>query len=442
MNKHMINKTAVLACLLLASRAGWAQEAGVEMTGGLQGLQYDLPSGNAKLQAGASLGATYTFPLSQRFGIVTGISAGYYKTKATLKDDVIFVSYAVDDNNSAFHYQARTRGFEETQRFFSAGIPVLLQYHTLGNTQWYVQGGGKLLLPFNGKISSSASSLALAGYYPDQHLTIDELPQHGFGTIQNWKDDKGLELKPAVALSLATGFSFRLSEKLRLYTGVYADYGLNNMKKSGSEDLFVTYAPTGIDNAKTNGVLTMTGKARAMSFGIQVKLGIDTRKRRYEREPEDLPTLVAPLEEPKPEPKPTPPPAEKANTPAPPPPPVAAPSAEERTLIEKSVGFTTVGSTDVPENLKPHLDSVAQTLTDYDNLRVLIIGHTCDIGNDEQNARIGEARAKAVAGYLVAKGVAPDCIDIESAGKTQPLVPNTSEQNRRQNRRVTIRILQ
>ena len=50
-------------------------------------------------------------------------------------------------------------------------------------------------------------------------------------------------------------------------------------------------------------------------------------------------------------------------------------------------------------------------------------------------------RAQATKEYLISKGVAESRITIDSKGETEPLVPNTSKENFKQNRRVEIQIV-
>jgi outer membrane protein OmpA-like peptidoglycan-associated protein len=63
------------------------------------------------------------------------------------------------------------------------------------------------------------------------------------------------------------------------------------------------------------------------------------------------------------------------------------------------------------------------------------------LGTKAVNLSIGLRRAEAAKAYLVAKGVAAERIRTASKGETEPLVPNTSEENRRKNRRVVMKIV-
>jgi outer membrane protein OmpA-like peptidoglycan-associated protein len=89
---------------------------------------------------------------------------------------------------------------------------------------------------------------------------------------------------------------------------------------------------------------------------------------------------------------------------------------------------------------KAVLDDYFNAMTENYALTLAIIGHTCDLGTDEVNLRIGQERADLAKDYLVEKGVAPSRISTFSKGKTEPLFPNNSEENRRKNRRLEIKI--
>src|ERR1700733_11842177 len=208
----MVRKIVGIAvCLTAIITQSGAQELGIELNGGLQGMRYQLQNGQNKQLPGGSLGLSHIFRLSSRWGLRTGVVGGIYRTQATLQDGVVFTSDQVDDAGSAFQYNVKTEGYKEAQRFFVTSIPLLLQYHTAGSTQWYLEAGGKVLVPFNTSIQVSAQQLSLSGYYPDFNLDVSNLPQHGFGALNNWKGSTTSDLKPAAALSAATGLSFTLS---------------------------------------------------------------------------------------------------------------------------------------------------------------------------------------------------------------------------------------
>lgn len=89
------------------------------------------------------------------------------------------------------------------------------------------------------------------------------------------------------------------------------------------------------------------------------------------------------------------------------------------------------------------LDTAGVLLRDYPDLRIRITGHTCDKGTYEANTRIGLQRAQSAKNYLVnSKGINPSRIETATKANEEPRVPNTSEDNRRKNRRVQIEIIE
>ncbi|MDX9750579.1 MAG: OmpA family protein [Flavobacteriales bacterium] len=88
------------------------------------------------------------------------------------------------------------------------------------------------------------------------------------------------------------------------------------------------------------------------------------------------------------------------------------------------------------------LGELVDLMTDFPFLRVEIEGHTDDQGSDAYNDRLSEARARAVADFLIGRKVAASRITAKGYGERQPLVPNTSEEHRAINRRVEFRVVE
>lgn len=73
--------------------------------------------------------------------------------------------------------------------------------------------------------------------------------------------------------------------------------------------------------------------------------------------------------------------------------------------------------------------------------RVQLTGHTDNAGGPAYNQRLGQQRAEAIKRLLVGKGIEAARISTASKGQTQPVDNNTSEEGRRNNRRVELRIV-
>jgi len=68
--------------------------------------------------------------------------------------------------------------------------------------------------------------------------------------------------------------------------------------------------------------------------------------------------------------------------------------------------------------------------------RVRVEGHTDSDGSDALNLALSNARAASVGAWLVAHGVSPGRLDPVGCGASDPLVPNTTPENKQRNRRT------
>jgi len=90
--------------------------------------------------------------------------------------------------------------------------------------------------------------------------------------------------------------------------------------------------------------------------------------------------------------------------------------------------------------LKPEAESELQKLYNYlkvhTKLNITINGHTDNVGPAAYNLLLSERRCKAVAEYLLQLGLGRERVRWISHGFNQPLADNSSEEGRRENRRV------
>lgn len=75
------------------------------------------------------------------------------------------------------------------------------------------------------------------------------------------------------------------------------------------------------------------------------------------------------------------------------------------------------------------------------DVRIRVDGHTDSDGAAAYNQGLSERRAAAVKARLVAAGIAADRLEVKGFGESNPVVPNDSSANKRQNRRVELTIL-
>lgn len=87
------------------------------------------------------------------------------------------------------------------------------------------------------------------------------------------------------------------------------------------------------------------------------------------------------------------------------------------------------------------LSKVLKILKRNKEVSIKVIGHTDNNGSKASNRTLSISRCRAVKKYLVTNGIAKKRILIEGKGDSQPLLPNTTDENRIINRRVELRVL-
>ncbi|HRW63893.1 MAG TPA: OmpA family protein [Bacteroidales bacterium] len=90
----------------------------------------------------------------------------------------------------------------------------------------------------------------------------------------------------------------------------------------------------------------------------------------------------------------------------------------------------------------PQLDSVYNFMERNKTVKILISGHTDNYGSEDYNKTLSFRRASSVANYIINKGISDERIIIEGIGEKNPIASNHTEQNRRKNRRIEMKILE
>lgn len=82
------------------------------------------------------------------------------------------------------------------------------------------------------------------------------------------------------------------------------------------------------------------------------------------------------------------------------------------------------------------LAEIAQRLLELPNVQVEVVGHTDDLGPEDENQILSEDRAEAVKDRLIELGVDEARLSARGDGEQFPLVPNDTPENRERNRRI------
>ena len=106
-------------------------------------------------------------------------------------------------------------------------------------------------------------------------------------------------------------------------------------------------------------------------------------------------------------------------------------------IILENIHFDYNKATLLPES-QTTLDLLASKLITYAKAKIKITGHTDNVGEEETNLKLSQARAKSVFDYLIQKGVQANRLSFEGMGETQALKSNDTKAGRALNRRVEI----
>lgn len=114
--------------------------------------------------------------------------------------------------------------------------------------------------------------------------------------------------------------------------------------------------------------------------------------------------------------------------------------SDEKEIIEfafKNLEFETNKSVILKESFES-LNNLAELLLKKKDWKLLLSGHTDNVGNAQDNLILSKNRAKSVQEYLIVKGIDKNRIKIEYFGQAKPIADNETPEGRRKNRRVEI----
>jgi outer membrane protein OmpA-like peptidoglycan-associated protein len=98
------------------------------------------------------------------------------------------------------------------------------------------------------------------------------------------------------------------------------------------------------------------------------------------------------------------------------------------------------GKASLRESYKDDLWKLGNTLKQYPETDLLIVGHTDNVGSESFNEALSKKRAKTVSNELTSTGISKNRIKVKGKGETQPSETNETDLGRSQNRRVEIAI--
>ena len=118
------------------------------------------------------------------------------------------------------------------------------------------------------------------------------------------------------------------------------------------------------------------------------------------------------------------------------------PPAPPTVLTLDSMSLFDSGKAQLKDGSTRAMVNALEMIKSHPNKRILVAGHTDNIGNPDRNLRLSTARAQSVRDWLVdASGIPVTQFAIQGYGDTRPLMENDTDAARAKNRRVEITLV-
>ena len=422
-----------LAGLISFVISGVSAQSGYEFSfyggSGLSALRYDIAVGKMSPAFGGHLGMGYHLFLSPSWSVETGMGLALYNNVFRLNN--FKTNYmTTDPDDVLFEFRVNMSDYEEKRRAVMFQIPLMLQYHFGKKNAYYVAFGGKIGLPLKATYECSGVVFNNSGYYEEEDYEYDSQQFLGLGEYYGKASSGNLNFKTTVFASAETGCKWKLNKHLWLYTGVYLDYGITNSQYT-QPDVFESITDK---------------KITAVAAGVKLRLTINTQKPPPKKAPPRTTSTRPASSTTRPATTPASTTAvlpEKEQEPSGTPAKEEAPQEEiaSQKALLWSVKEYQLSESDITDKQKQELDIIISMLQQDVDSKFYIYGHSCDLGTSAFNDRLCLQRAEKVKAYMLSKGIDESRIlGVASKRDAEPLVPNTSEENRKINRRVEIRL--
>jgi OOP family OmpA-OmpF porin len=109
-------------------------------------------------------------------------------------------------------------------------------------------------------------------------------------------------------------------------------------------------------------------------------------------------------------------------------------------FVLDNVYFDT-GKSSLKASSNKALNDLAEVLKLKNTMVIEIQGHTDNVGTEEANIKLSQARADEVKKYLLGKGIGAERVQARGYGPSRPVADNGDEKGRAKNRRTSLKVL-
>ena len=278
----MKNILCIIVCLIAINVHSQNIEIGVSGALGMSSLNFiSINDDKPSFGIGNNFGLDVAFLLSKQLSFRTGVNFATYKSSVNIdrhntRFELIPLPPGLQEYSEKFHITADYSNYEELYEAFFIRIPIMIQYQT--GSPFYLAAGVMVGLPLNSFSQINADQLVTKGYSDYTMQEYENMPDHGFGSYPNIKAGSELDLGISISAALEAGFKWKIKNGMSLYTGIFADYGLNNIRKGDSmkESVILneeesTFTHNSILHSQSDGK-ALTDKVQPVMFGVRLRV--------------------------------------------------------------------------------------------------------------------------------------------------------------------------
>lgn len=464
----------------------------VDFGGGYQTLNYKMQDGVTRGdgKAGFTGQIGYQYYFTPNWGIGIGLSVRNFNA-SSVADYMQATPNAIDDDGESCEYRVYYNKLRESQKAMQVSFPVGLYYQKALAEKWTLVSGLGVRVDFatDNSYLTDAGNLDTRGWYERTKMELPNVPNHHYYTASDFSGSYKMNTSASAFLNI--GAYYALFPDLEIGVLGYGSCGLSKLTDGSNSQLYYpdvqSYA-----NPAYNGMLNSeaTKSSRTVAIGGAVSLRIHFGKNGGKQQPKDddfrpqyedaklkhqidsLQNVADQLRKEQ-ERKQNANDAEKRNLEKridalqqeidrqrrelesnkksesagsasqtkPAPESIVNTKADKPGDVMGSFGFRGPSDSVINGNFSDNIDLLVEKMTKKPEMRIEIVGHTCNIGDEATNKEIGMKRAQAYKDELLKRGIDEARIEISTKWFTEPLLPNTSEANRMKNRRVEIKII-
>ena len=416
--------------------------------GGLHSIQFSPKEGDFTPGTGMEVRAGYRRVIDEHWSWGLGLGVSWYNARSFYEDYRIACAAVDDQNGEPYEYRVIFTDWKEKQHLVNLELPVAAYYQQPISTLWSFLGsaGLKFIVPVSNKYTILDGEMETKGYFKQlTNIEYENLPQHGFFKEEGFEGEASLrKFGGGVFVDAGLLRSFKHGD-MSLYMGLYFNYGVTDLSKEHTSSLFDGKSYPGVlsSNLVDGAHLIAAGLKVGITFGMprifplpemQHELAmededtenIEAEIRKFETdEVEEVLRIARQLAQQEEERKAR----ELANVKE------VVKWLNNNVKVEFKLGEAVIQMND---EIQTYINDLTNYIKNTPGRRILIWGHTCNLGKESKNIELGMQRAEAMRKLLISAGCPINRVMARSKGSSEPLVPNTSEANRQKNRRIEI----